>query len=61
MGIKLLAIAKVSNRGLVRLPKIIMAELGIQMGDELLFFKEDDGRIFIRKGPLIIEHVNAFH
>jgi AbrB family looped-hinge helix DNA binding protein len=61
MSIKLLAIAKVSSRGLIRLPKAIMAELGIQAGDELLFLKEEDGRIFIRKGPLIIERVNMFH
>jgi bifunctional DNA-binding transcriptional regulator/antitoxin component of YhaV-PrlF toxin-antitoxin module len=31
-----------------------MRELGVDEGDELLFFN-DGGRIVVRKGPLIIE------
>jgi AbrB family looped-hinge helix DNA binding protein len=52
---RLLAIAKISSRGLIRLPKVVMDELDLDVGDELLFFR-DDGKIFIEKGPLIIKY-----
>jgi len=49
-----LGIAKLSRRGLMVLPKEVREALNLQDGDQVVFI-EENGRIFIIKGPIEVK------
>lgn len=50
----MLGIAKLSRRGLMVLPKEVREALNLQDGDQVVFI-EENGRIFIIKGPIEVK------
>ncbi len=47
------AYAKVSRRMQIAIPKKVQEKLGgINEGDYILFYEDDSGRIYIRKGAI---------